>query len=576
MVGIAGSSVDLLSSRLWADGQYASAMIGNTTMVVSNVPMGRKFTYKLRVFVVTASSAMVLNNTLNNVKTSLWWNHMATFLILVESASRYECSNAYDILWIAWKKDLLNGKFLCLDQSNQTLIYSYNPYSIYAPDPWKFVSSYPGKNNHPWTLFVGNYRDLVSDNCRDLEFKTTNDLNGYEISYTAKDITSLWHTKLNKTGVDSFGGPLGKKAEMLYRALNASARLVCQFGSNLKSRRSSKLECDLLREVIDGHTEISLIHRYYTDIQNMSIIYPLWESGLSVATQYRGHESELSKIWRVIDISSWIGVSVITLITLICFKYCLHQPLFVALLNIFRLACNSSLLAIPNNVAVRIYLACVFVFIITMQGIFQGKLASLLTKEVLLPNVETMEQLVDSPYTIYVYKEWLNYFTESGFEGRVISTRVPSCIKYVLNASTAACINEGSVLVYHAAKRNLHMSRNNIYEKYYTYAIRDDWPLEQRVNEILSRLTESCVMNYKWEKELHKFSRILNAHREANNYKGFAVIMLDELSFAFVILGVGLGCATISFIIETAINRDCASVIRRIITLFRGIFMMMN
>ena len=572
MVGIAGSSADLLSSRLWDDRQYAAAMIGDTTMLMNDVPVGRQFTHKLQVFIVTASSAMVLDNILKNVKKSLWWNHMATFLILGDPTSKYECSNAHDILWTAWETDLLNGKFLCLDQSNRTLIYSYNPYSIYAPDPWKFVNSYPGKNNHPWTLFVGNYQELVSDNCQDLEFKTTNDLNGYEISYIARDLTNLWQTKLNKTGIDSFGGPIGEKAKMLYLAVNASARRVRQFGFNSKSRCIFGLDCLELREVVDGHSEISLNQWYWTDIQNMSMLYPLWQSGLSVTTQYRDYESEVSKLWRVIDIGSWIGVFVVTLITLICFKYCLHQPLFLALLNIVRLACNSSVPAIPNNVAVRIYLACVFVFLITMQGIFQGKLASLLTKQVHLPNVETMQELVDSPYTIYVYKGWLNYFTESGFEGRVISTLHAGCVKHVLNTSTAACINEGSALTYFAAKYNLHVSRNNIFKKYYTYAIRDDWPLEPRLNEILSSLTESGIVNYKWEKNLDKSRQILNAYRELNKDKSFEVIMLGELSFAFVILGVGLGCATISFIIETAIKRDYAKVIHRVITLLRGLF----
>ena len=558
VVGITGSSIDLISSRLWTDGHFAVTMIDNTTTIVNDVPVRREFKYKLQVFVVTASTSTVLQNILKHVKESLWWNHMARFFILGVPTSKHGCLDAHDILWTAWEADLLHAKFLCLDESNGTLIYSYNPYTKYAPHPWKLVGSYPGKNNHPWTLFVGNFRELVSNNLQDLEFKTTNDLNGYEIPYIASDMLGLWETKLNKTGIESFGGSQGEKAEDIYRALNATAKRVNRFGDDATKRFKEGLENAMLKELVDGSCDISLNHWYLMDVPNMVKLYPLWQSGISVSTQYRNRESQLSKIWRVIDNISWISVFVVTLTTLIFFKYCLRKPVIIALLDIMRLACNSSLLTIPNNLAVRIYLACIFIFIVTMQGIFQGKLASLLTKDVLLPNVETMQELVDSQLTIYVYETWLQYFDDQDFEDRLISIPIPDCVPNVLNDSRGACVCEVSVLLYLAARNNLHMSTKNIYEKYYTYAIRENWPLEQRLNEVLSSLTETSIVDYKWMKELNKPRRILDAYKEQYEDDSFDVVTLEDLNFAFVILGVGLGCATVTFIIEIFINRGRA------------------
>ena len=554
VVGIAGNSSDLISKKLWVDGHFSVTTIDNTTRIVNNATRRLEFPYKLQVFVITARSLSGLENILRYVKKSLWWNHMATFLILGDPTSKYECSNAHDILWTAWKMDLLHGKFLCLDLSNRTLIYSYNPYSVYAPDPWKFVNLYPGKNNHPWSLFVGNYRELISKNCQNFEFKTTNDLNGYEISYTATDRVNLWHMEVNKTGIDAFGGGEGRQAYDIYRALNASARFVRQFGANWKSTLNEGIEDSI--ELLNERSDIVLNRWYLTDILNISMLYPLWESGLSVITQYRGHESQLSKIWRVIDNISWIGVCVVTLITLIFLKYYLRQPLIVALLNIIRLACNASLPEIPQNLAVRIYLAYVFIFIVTMQGVFQGKLASLLTKEVLLPNVDTLQQLVDSDYVLYFYEGWLSSFADGDFKGRLVAIPSVNCVEYVLKDPMAACLRGTYVLLYQAAQCKLHLSREYIYKNYYTYAIRENWPLEQRLNEILSSLTESSILEYKLRKDADQQMQIIKVREMLYEDQGFQIITLGELSFAFAILGIGLGCATVTFIIEIVLNRD--------------------
>ena len=554
MVGLAGSSADQLSSRLGSDGHFAVTMIGNTTNILNNVPVRLEFPYKLQVFVIIAQSSTVLDTILKYIKKSLWWNHMATFLILGDPESKDECSKAHDMLWTAWETDMPNGKFVCLDQSNQTLIYSYNPYSTYAPNPWKFANSYPGKNNHPWSLFVGNYWELVPKNCHELEFETTDDLNGYEIPYMASDSVKIWHTKPNKTGIDSFGGSQGERAKILYRALNATAKRVQLSKNPLMNRYMKEVDRDRLIELTIGLCDVSLNPFYREGILNMSMLYPRWQSGLSVMAQHKGNVPQLIKISRVIDTFCWIGVSVVILITLIFFIFCLRQPLIIALLNILRLVCNSVLPVIPKKVAFRIYLACVFIFVVNIQGMLQGKLASVLTKDVHRPNVETVKQLADSDYTIHVYKQWFGFFDDPAFEGRLREKVKASCVDYVLNDSSTACMLEESILVYEAAQFNLHMSSNYIYKQYYTYAIRENWPLEQSVNEILSSLAESSIADYKWKNELEKPRRILNNRRKAGT-EDHQVLILQELRFSFAILGSGLGCATVLFIIELAINR---------------------
>ena len=496
--------------------------------------------YKLHNFVVRASSAKSLKQTLRFIKYSSWWNHMASFLI-IDSPTPLEhgCSKAFEILSTAWKMNLLHAKFLCHHKSKGLLIFSYNPYTNQAPYPWQLEKTYRMKNKHPWTLLVRGYQE-GEEICKDLDFDKTKDLGGYE---TRGSIYPGNTDKISSKGsLDIIVGFNGIYAQYLFRALNSTANVSVYDPSFEISK--------LLRSVSDVHLSVW----YQQNNFNVSMTYPHGISGLISMTLYRGQLSQLDKLLRVLDYSSRIAVVIVFFVTFFFFKFCLRQSVTSAFMNIVRLICNAAVPNVPNNVPRRIYLSCLFTFMLTLQAIYQGQLASLLTKQQALPNVDSLEDLENFDYTVYGYKSFTRYFKLWNYSRRIVPLEYFECENYVLRDAAAACIMEWSFAVQTAERLNLHVSNDRLIKMFIVYLIRDDWPIEERLNTVVSRLFEANILDYVRTKEADStMSKIKWNEKEKDNQK-YEPITLKELAFVFAILGIGLALSTVIFTVEVIIS----------------------
>ena len=99
IVGIAGPSANIISS-FWSDEMKAAIVVDETSRAMMTAGPGTQgFRYRLQNFVVTASSSTSLKKTLQVVKNTLWWNHMASFLIIDSPTPLNNgCSKAFNIL----------------------------------------------------------------------------------------------------------------------------------------------------------------------------------------------------------------------------------------------------------------------------------------------------------------------------------------------------------------------------------------------------------------------------------------------------------------------------------------------
>ena len=536
--GIVGPSAEIISSLQSHEScsitliDYASSA---TPKFSSDRPTSR---YKLQTFLVSISSAKKLKEILQNLQTSQWWDHMASFLIIDSpTQSDQDCSNkTFQILSTAWKMNLLHAKFICHHESKGLLIYSYNPYIDQAPIPWQLEKTYRIKNKHPWTLLYRSYQDS-QEICKDLDFDQTKDLGGYKIR------ASIQPTSINKSSskpnLDSVIGPNGILARYIFYTLNST----CKMFTNDSSEK-------LFNMTIRGYTDINLDAWYQQhDFKISSMTYPHWRSGLASITQHRGNLSQIEKLLRVIDQSSRYAVVIVCFVTFVFFKFFLRQSVTSAILTIVRLICNSSVPNVPNNVAARIYLSGLFLFVVTVQAIYQGQLASLLTKPVALPNVETFEDPENYKYTIHGHKRLTLYFEKLNYSGRVVPLNAFNCTQYVLRDNAAACVNERRYLVYTANKFDLHLSDTMI-QMFVAYLIREDWPLENRLNTLISRLVESNIVENAFMNDLELILRKQKFYEKEKENHGFTVIVLKDLAFAFAILGIGLAGATVVFFIK--------------------------
>ena len=534
-VGIDGSSNEMVSS-FWTHEAQAVILVDDTLRATTPRPGTQEARYKLQNFVVTASSIPRLKQTLENLKNSPWWSHMASFLIIDELTPHDQnCSYAFKILSTAWRMNLLHAKLICHQKSKGPLIYSYNPYTNQAPLPWQLVKTYRIQINHPWTLLVQSYKDS-REICKNLDFDKTKDLGGYEIRLSSFSVIS--DKNWSDTDLESISSLNGIFLNYIFRALNSTVKIFVESPKSIFNLTTS------------GFADMSLDAWYQQNNFNTSLSYPCGSSGIGSVTQDRGHLSQIGKLLHVLDISSRYAVVTVFFITFVFFKFFLRQSVTSAILNIVRLICNTAVLNLPNNVTMRIYLSGLFIFALTIQGIYQGQLASLLTKEVNLQNINLLEDLENFNYTIHGNKDITSYLKIANFSGRIVSHDDVNCAKYVLEDPVAACIYESLILVDIAEEYNLHLSRDHLMKMFIVYLIREDWPVEEKLNTVISRLVEADIFQRVWFQKADLRIRKIKYDAKEKDKQKFKVMRLKELAFAFAILGIGLACSTVIFFVE--------------------------
>ena len=176
-------------------------------------------------------------------------------------------------------------------------------------------------------------------------------------------------------------------------------------------------------------------------------------------------------------------------------------------------------------------------------------MASLLTKKVALPNVETFEDLENLEYTIHAHKGFTEYFKHLNYSGSLVPLNHFDCVEYVLKDNAAACVNDKRELVNIANKYDLHLS-DPVIKEFAVFLIRDDWPVEERWDTVMSRLFEGHIIEYIFMKDDKSRSRKQKIDEKEKENQTFTVIVFKELAFAFVILGIGLAVSTVVFFVE--------------------------
>ena len=506
----------------------------------------------LQVFMVAASSSTRFGQGIYSIKNTIWWNHMGSYLIIDQS--RNGCSKAYGILWTAWNMNLLHAKFICNHGTNELLIYSYNPFTSQAPRPWKRTTTRRGKNDYPWTVFVKAYQK-TKKLCQELDFDKTRDLGGYAIRTSVKDVEGWFDLDLKKTGLDSFGGFSGVISKIIFEAMNATPETrVTDRTVPIGTITEDKKTYGQLLEVVDGKSDIILQPRSQLFALKLTTTIPVIKTDITAAIKHRSQMSELEKLMKVLDNSSKIGVVIVLFATLIFLKFLERQPLIKALLNMIRLVCNTSLLKLPTYEAPRIYLAFVFFFVVTLTGIYQGKLASLLTHSIRRPLINSHGKLADSDYTIYSNLNIENLIDVRALNGRFVRINTSDCVSHILKDSSAVCVHERSHLLALQKKKDFYVSTKNLAELSLVYVVREDWPLQDRVDQIILRLSEANLINYQFQKERNALSPVLKFYEKWNEKRKFKVLRLKNLKFAFEFLAIGLGFATVTFIVEVLLK----------------------
>ncbi|KAK0162377.1 hypothetical protein PV327_008721 [Microctonus hyperodae] len=313
---------------------------------------------------------------------------------------------------------------------------------------------------------------------------------------------------------------------------------------------NNKTPVGYLKSLIDGTHDISLSYR--TPILELKSTYPLIQMSMKILTQQRKFLLPEEKILEFYSSEIFYLTAIVLLITLIVMMITYKKEKFTSgAFDILRLLLSTTMNMPFKSISIRIYFIGIFQLIIILNATFQGNLSAFLTKSE-RHNVDCIDDLVLYNYNIYapiVQKNILESF-ETKFVNGINYVPGLDCGDYIINDSSAACIEMTHRAVNSAEKYGYHISYSNVIEEYVSYWCRFDWPLMDKINFYSFRFIEAGLYEFWRNHKLHYQIENLQTKEAKEIATHLRPIRLNDLKFAFQLLAIGLGISNLVFIIE--------------------------
>ncbi|XP_033334234.2 uncharacterized protein LOC117225038 [Megalopta genalis] len=509
--------------------------------------------WKLNQFLVVASTQPSLRLLLQRIKDSTWSNSNGHHILIDRRTEARGCVNAYRFLWTAWEYDLVSTIFLCTDPLDGLAIYTYNPYSSKVPDGWENAGLFSGRRGHPWMLFKKKYRDGPKM-CEGLWFDKTADLNGYEVRVNAIEFKPHLIVDPDKPGLDRFTGDNSEIVKIVFDKLNATLNVDLHNGTayELGGVGSHGNMVGMLADVANGVVDMGMNVRSLHATWKIWHTYPHGEDGLCVITQRSGEIAEYIKILSFMSPPVIAANFVVFLIALLALAK--YQGVQSAGLNIIRLVTYVSIRRMPQCFAYRIFFSNLFLLILIINALLQSHWASLVTVPVSRPNIRTAEDLKASNYRIYGSKYFTEYLYDPVLRSRFHGVDYDQeCKQHVLRSRKSACLDDCHHVYLRSMEENLHPSRR-IQQNVQVYATRENWPLFNRVSDLIRGTVEAGLVKM-WRKTNTRKLFLKWKRKRLNDKRQFRTLKLKHITFSFSILAIGYSIAAAVFVAEIVIGR---------------------
>ncbi|XP_014298054.1 uncharacterized protein LOC103574161 [Microplitis demolitor] len=462
--------------------------------------------------------------------------------------------NALEVLQLLWKMDLLESFYVCPQpaHTNNTkqLLYTYNPFTNWAPQSWQEVVNLKNKPDDRWTLYQQSHRnDKII--CDTLTFDKTKFLEGYGIKVTGFPVKNSNWTYNKNYSVDSieyyFPHTYAAFFSTLFSALNVTP--IINYDDNGVFIKNKVI--GFLESLVNGTQDICMNNRYISDTVNNSVdsIKLHHQNGFLIITQPRDFISAFDKISDFFDTKIVIfSVFVLLFTFIIIILNNKRQQYCVAALDILRLILSNAMKAQLKRPSMRItfVIASILIFILTPS--LQGQISSFLTKPE-RHNIENLNDLFDFKYHVHFHpilqkdiinqKLWLN--SDEKYLHPITGYRNIECYEHVLNDTNAACITYSLAQVIAASEHHFHISNKLLFKTYFSFWTRKNWALKNKLDQIAFKIRQSGLYDYWYKNELYDPLKKLIIIESGDTFVKYSQIDIGNLKFAFLFLAIGLG-----------------------------------
>ncbi|XP_074095868.1 uncharacterized protein LOC141525326 isoform X2 [Cotesia typhae] len=338
-------------------------------------------------------SLQEIERILHKFNESPWWNVNILFYIL--SGSKNGCNDAEQVLKMAWKLNILNCYFVCFDFKQEPFVFTFNPYSKYAPDPWKIVREVTEKFNY---MAIYNRAFNKKNICTGFSFDRTKYLDKGALNIALCIPLSKSHSLPNLSQENHNLLYTHFEGDM-FKLLKKGLKIPLKFDYDLEPFDDPSKPGGVFVRLKNKTSDVAMclaVHELIFDfVPSHQIIY----SGFTIFSKNRGLRNPLEKIYNFYGPLMITATIIISAITYFVIWYINKlQGHWFAIFEILRLWTLTSLHSKIDSLALRIFFGVIFIYFLIVQATFSGHLSKFLTNPELRPNAETLEDLKSSSY----------------------------------------------------------------------------------------------------------------------------------------------------------------------------------
>ncbi|XP_057339964.1 uncharacterized protein LOC130677280 [Microplitis mediator] len=463
-----------------------------------------------------------------------FWSQKSIFFVIFETTRA--CERSWEMIYALSMAELLSCIIVCSRTGNTTSLYTYNPFTRRAPNPWVEVNfDLVDWRGRPLTLYNQSFSNDHKI-CETLLFDKTKFLDGYPVIIAAQ--SKLSPLILNYT----------------FTSLNMTQKVI-----NLNSDDSIHLS------VINRVCDISQLYSPNIDPRIVHTVPVITEKSYIIVTKKASYLSAVYEIAHVFDING--AIAIIFLLLLITLLIVLHNKYQVglAVLDVLKLLMSMGIDAPLDRLAMKITFFTGFLFVFLFSPLIEGQLFAVLSRPPTY-NMESLKDLYDHKYHVYcpeiVHKYILEeqlWKTDEDMKYLHIATpynnEIINCFKQVFENKKVACIFEEVLIIDAIVIKNLHISKRFMLKRSGFYQARKFWALADRFYHKSLNIQEAGI-ELRMRRQIGRTSRKkLKAKERLKRIADYQEIDAVDLTYLYVFMAFFQFLAVIVFGIEYIVGR---------------------
>ncbi|CAG5077163.1 Protein of unknown function [Cotesia congregata] len=499
------------------------------------------------------------------------WNVKSPIFILDISERPHDVKASW-VLKFLGRFEILVSYYLCYDNDkDSTIVYTLNPYSQYAPRPWKQVKLADSNRKTNSTLLSLQYPKDVKKSHKNVYFDKNKYLNGHTIKLLDSLNIQNSTQQDEQNEIDEYMKLIKQFKDVKltslpdYIKVNTSIHVI----ENDLSSLIIKMGFDnrLFTSQYDAHNQMTQLADINYNFNDFVTQYQ--ELHFSIITKKTDYLTAITEI----DVNLNFIVNTILVLLLIAVLIIMNNKYHVSqgIMDVVSMSMGMGIMSPIERLSMRIVYFFGFLFIFVVMPEFQGQISAILSKPA-RRNVETLQDLFNNKYHVFydgnLEKDMINenlWVTKKDQKYLHPSNDLDlkNCVKEAQRNSTIACINSIDWQLYYVLElKNLHLSKESIFKKYFVFWTKKNWALKDKIDKARSIPVETGLINHFFEERIKKDRKIIKKMEKIKEAENYERVDFENLVFYFILFAAILLWSLVIFGIELLVHRNYLKYLR--------------